>query len=121
MPVTAGSMGYPGQTGIYLPAVAVDEARNATGVALEYYANLDASWFTPSQYFADVTTATCRKCGTANVLLKVYRNSQKDIKKLLYIIQNIFKMRLLIIRFPPILGCRSSRACWDDWNQAAPR
>lgn len=56
MPVNAGVMGYPGETGGYLPVAAVDEARNATGLALEYYANLDASWFTPSQYFTDVTT-----------------------------------------------------------------
>ena len=63
----AGVMGYPGETGGYLPAAAVNAARNASGLPLEYYANLDASWFTPSQYFTDVATATCHKCCTANV------------------------------------------------------
>ena len=71
MPINAGDMGYPGETGGYLPAAAVNEARNASGLALEYYANLDASWFTPWQYFTNVATATCHKgkapC-TANVL-----------------------------------------------------
>ena len=68
MPVNAGVMGYPGETGGYLPAAAINAARNASGLALEYYTNLDASWFTPSQYFTDVAAATCHKCGTANVL-----------------------------------------------------
>ena len=67
MPVNAGVMGYPGETGGYLPAAAINAARNASGLALEYYTNLDASWFTPSQYFTDVATANCHKCGTANV------------------------------------------------------
>lgn len=56
MPINAGDMGYPGETGGYLPAAAVNEARNASGLALEYYANWDASWFTPSQYFTNVAT-----------------------------------------------------------------
>eukprot|EP00435_Cladocopium_sp_Y103_P069800 s702_g34.t1 len=56
MPVNAGDMGYPGETGGYLPAAAVDEARNATGLALEYYRSWDASWFTPWNYFTDVAT-----------------------------------------------------------------
>ena len=64
MPINAGDMGYPGETGGYLPAAAVNEARNASGLALEYYANWDASWFTPSQYFTNVATATCHY-GTA--------------------------------------------------------
>ena len=68
MPVNAGVMGYPGETGGYLPAAAINAARNASGLALEYYTNLDASWFTPSQYFTDVAIAACHKCGTANVL-----------------------------------------------------
>eukprot|EP00435_Cladocopium_sp_Y103_P052364 s690_g16.t1 len=61
MPVTAGDMGYPGESGGYLPAAAVDEARNATGLALEYYRSWDAAWFTPANYFTDVATATCQQ------------------------------------------------------------
>ena len=57
-PKEGGNMGYLGDAGAYVSEAPRVSAKNTSGLALEYYQSHDANWFTPSQYFSSLSTAT---------------------------------------------------------------
>jgi len=56
MVLDAGSMGFSGAAGQYLPRTPLETAWNTTGLALEYYKSYDARWNTPWNYFDNINT-----------------------------------------------------------------
>ena len=60
-PREGGNMGYLGDAGAYISEAPRVQAKNTSGLALEYYQSYDANWFTPSQYFSSLSSATCQE------------------------------------------------------------
>ena len=55
-PREGGNMGYLGDAGAYISEAPRVQAKNTSGLALEYYQSYDANWFTPSQYFSSLSS-----------------------------------------------------------------
>ena len=60
-PVTLGQMGYDGAAADYLPQSVIQNAKQAEGMALQYYAFYNASWYDPSKYFESITSINASK------------------------------------------------------------
>ena len=60
-PRDLGSMGYNGLSTVYLPKPVQQNAYSTVGVALQYYRNWNASWYTPSTYFGSVSSIDTTK------------------------------------------------------------
>jgi len=60
-PKDLGSMGYNGFSTIYLPKPAQQNAYSSAGLALQYYRNWNASWYTPSTYFGSISSIDTAK------------------------------------------------------------
>lgn len=55
-PVNLGNMGYTGAASEYVPRPVIQQAKQTEGLALQYYANYNASWYDPSKYFDKITS-----------------------------------------------------------------
>lgn len=78
-PIDLGSIGYPGQEGIYVPRNVFATAIEAEGLGLGYYTSYNSSWHEPSKYFRNLTEvptsllSPCKAWQTHNSsLLKTY-------------------------------------------------
>ena len=60
-PKDLGSMGYDGLSTTFLPKPAQQNAYSTAGLALEFYRNWNASWNTPSTYFATLSSIDTTK------------------------------------------------------------
>jgi len=54
-PIDLGTVGYEGTEGQFFPSSVKEDAINAQGLDLQYYANYNASWFKPGKYFDRIT------------------------------------------------------------------
>ena len=64
-PKDLGTMGYNGFSTSYFPKPVQQNAYSTAGVALQYYRNWNASWYTPSTYFgsfSSIDTARLMPC-----------------------------------------------------------
>ena len=60
-PKDLGSMGYDGLSTTFLPKPAQQNAYSTSGLALQFYRNWNASWNTPSTYFASLSSIDTTK------------------------------------------------------------
>ncbi|CAK9050882.1 40S ribosomal protein S6, partial [Durusdinium trenchii] len=54
-PKNLGSLGYLGIDGLYVLGIARRKSRADTGIHMSYYGNLNASWFHPEKYAANIS------------------------------------------------------------------
>ena len=68
-PVNLGNMGYSGESSEYVTQPVIQQAKQAEGIALEYYAYYNASWYDPAKYFDSITSINATKfmmpCGAS--------------------------------------------------------
>ena len=55
-PVNLGNIGYTGTSSEYVPQPVIQQAKQSEGLALQYYANYNASWYDPSKYFGKISS-----------------------------------------------------------------
>ena len=60
-PVTLGNMGYYSTSSEYVPRPVIQAAKQAEGLALQYYAFYNASWYDPSKYFENIAAINTTK------------------------------------------------------------
>ncbi|CAK9050884.1 40S ribosomal protein S6, partial [Durusdinium trenchii] len=59
-----GSIGFSGKEGLYVMGPARQKSREHSGLHLAYYGNLNASWFHPENYAANVSQVDINKLST---------------------------------------------------------
>lgn len=60
-PVNLGNMGYNGESSEYAPQAVIQQGKQTEGVALQYYAFYNASWYDPAKYFESVASINASK------------------------------------------------------------
>ena len=60
-PVNLGNMGYQGTSSEYVTRPVLQSAKQAEGLALQYYAFYNASWYDPAKYFESITAINASK------------------------------------------------------------
>ena len=60
-PDFVGNMGYYGTSSEYVPRQVVQAAKQGEGMALQYYAFYNASWYDPSKYFESIDSINATK------------------------------------------------------------
>ncbi|CAJ1351250.1 unnamed protein product [Effrenium voratum] len=65
-PENLGSVGYTGNSGLFVLGDAVDAALQDSGLSLRYYSNYNADWFHPEKYTAKVSDVNMSRLQTCD-------------------------------------------------------
>ncbi|CAE8690050.1 unnamed protein product [Polarella glacialis] len=69
-PVLMGGMGYEGLEGMYIMDKPLSAALSDSGLHLEYYGSFNSSWYSPEDYFPEISTidlSLMKKCSTGRM------------------------------------------------------
>ena len=60
-PVNLGNMGYDGASSEYVTRSSMQQGKQTEGVALQYYAFYNATWYDPAKYFDSIASINASK------------------------------------------------------------